>query len=164
METVNGTLDGQRVQLLVLDDPLPCGPCTACCTVLGVHEPGVLDKPNYQPCQHLCATGCGIYENRPKSCRDWTCYWKTGLLGDERRRPDKLGIVIDGTATAWRAWEVWPGAAKEPAARYVLEKLRKRTGCPVQVITEEYGRAAWGGTFDDLTEEQQEAVETNLLV
>ena len=47
-----------------------CGACTLCCTALAVPE---LDKPNGVPCKHLTPEGCGIYEDRPPSCRAFEC-------------------------------------------------------------------------------------------
>ena len=66
-----------------------CGECRACCTTCAVNE---LDKPLNTPCVHLAAHGCGIYENRPQSCRDYDCAWLHGHFAVEDR-PDKTGIV-----------------------------------------------------------------------
>lgn len=74
-------------------DPKPCGECKACCTTLGVEE---LQKGNYQPCHNECPTGCAIYDQRPNSCRAYHCGWAGRWVeGDERRRPDKLGVIFD---------------------------------------------------------------------
>ena len=59
-----------------------------------------LDKPLNTPCVHLAPIGCGIYESRPQSCRDYDCAWLHGHFSEEQR-PDKTGIVwtfeqIDG--------------------------------------------------------------------
>lgn len=67
-----------------------CGPCTVCCTALGVKE---LSKPDYKQCQHLTPTGCGIYPERPESCKDWCCNWKMGFFS-EQARPDLSGITV----------------------------------------------------------------------
>jgi hypothetical protein len=74
-----------------------CGECRACCTACAVNE---LDKPINTPCKHLAPVGCGIYESRPQSCRDYDCAWLHGHFADEHR-PDRTGIVwsfeqIDG--------------------------------------------------------------------
>jgi Fe-S-cluster containining protein len=115
---------------LLLDTPVSreCGACTACCTILAVRE---LNKNVYEACQHLCAQGCSIYTDRPRTCRAWSCMWREGKLeGDERRRPDQLGVMFwgqglpDGRAVIMVS-EVWPGAADLPAARYMIEKLAK---------------------------------------
>jgi hypothetical protein len=102
-----------------------CGDCQECCTTLAVNE---IDKPEETPCVHLCLTGCSIYERRPGSCRSYQCAWQEGVIeGDERRRPDKLGVIfdagIDPIHRALVAREIRPGAFEEPPARYVLDKL-----------------------------------------
>lgn len=67
-----------------------CGECRACCTTCAVVE---LNKPLNTPCQHLCDRGCGIYESRPNSCREYDCAWLQGHLSD-KHRPDRSGIVF----------------------------------------------------------------------
>lgn len=67
-----------------------CGECTRCCTHLRVDE---IAKPDWTPCKHLCAKGCGVYETRPPSCRVWRCVWLQGHFG-EGARPDKIGVVV----------------------------------------------------------------------
>ena len=104
-----------------------CGKCTACCTVMAVAE---LKKRNYEKCCHL-ADRCSIYASRPPSCRDWSCNWLLGEIeGDERRRPDNLGLLFTwesrGDGCILAAYEVWDGAANDPKARYVLNKLQKQ--------------------------------------
>lgn len=105
-----------------------CGECTACCTVKSVRE---LGKPSQRACRHLCQSGCGIYDQRPTSCRDYTCFWRQGLIdGDARRRPDRLGVLIDCEPFAriegslrLVVWELVPGAAKSEKVRYIVDKL-----------------------------------------
>lgn len=101
----------------------PCGDCTACCTAMGVSE---LDKPVGVPCSHLCEAGCGIYEERPVSCKDFNCLWRYGLL-DAEHRPDELGLVFDITGhnrfgmKMLVAREARPGAFE--TAKPVLDRL-----------------------------------------
>src|SRR5687767_1552851 len=57
-----------------------CGECTACCTVLSVHDAPSGHKPRQQACPHQVENGCGIYDSRPFSCADFFCGWKSGLL------------------------------------------------------------------------------------
>lgn len=105
-----------------------CGDCTACCNVKAVRE---LGKPSQVACRHLCQAGCRIYNARPAECREYACFWRQGLIdGDERRRPDKLGVLIDCEPFARLpgmlrlvVWEVVPGAAKTDKVRYVVDKL-----------------------------------------
>ena len=120
---------------VVIDPPLnqlrlagrSCGGCTACCTVLAVHE---LHKPMRWACDHLDCGGCGIYEARPRGCRDFDCLWLRGEIpGDESRRPDRLGVIFDcfrdkaTNAVRFVAFEVWSGAFHEPAAATLLAEL-----------------------------------------
>jgi hypothetical protein len=86
-----------------------------------------LEKRNDERCCHV-GNGCTIYDSRPSSCREWKCNWLLGLIGrDERRRPDKLGLVLTfelrGGKYLLTAYEVWEGAAREPKASYLLQKL-----------------------------------------
>ncbi|HEV3340925.1 MAG TPA: hypothetical protein VG125_11230 [Pirellulales bacterium] len=105
-----------------------CGDCTACCTVKGVSE---LGKPSQTACRHLCPTGCAIYSARPKGCRDYACLWRQGWIeGDERRRPDKLGVLFDYDlferipgSVRLVVWEVVPGAAQSQKVRFIVGKL-----------------------------------------
>lgn len=107
-----------------------CGECTACCTIKAVPE---LGKPTQAACTHLCRAQCAIYASRPASCRDYACFWRQGLIdGDERRRPDHLGVIIDHEpfalvpgAVRLVVWEIEPGAMKSEKVRFVVEKLLK---------------------------------------
>jgi hypothetical protein len=105
--------------------PNPCGDCTACCTVLSVKE---LDKSPHSPCDHLAGSGCGRYESRPGSCRNWSCLWLLGyILGEQQHRPDLLGLILDvvvfSNATFIVAYEVWAGARTEPTASQLLDLI-----------------------------------------
>lgn len=105
-----------------------CGDCTACCVVKGVAE---LGKPTQTACRHLCEAGCGIYALRPGSCRDYACLWRQGWVeGDERRRPDNLGVLFDYEHFAripgsirLVVWEIVPGAAESQKVRFIVGKL-----------------------------------------
>jgi len=97
-----------------------CGTCNACCIVLGVEE---IDKPIDEACKHLATKGCAIYGSRPKSCRDYHCLWRAGVL-DGAKRPDRLGIIIDvanDQPDLLFAREFRPGALEEN--RSMLDKL-----------------------------------------
>jgi hypothetical protein len=112
-----------------------CGECTACCTILAVKE---LNKASFQPCPHECA-GCAIYDSRPRSCRSWSCGWLLGRVpGDERRRPDKIGLIFNRETLAGKSYtvaiEVWPGASRESTNAYLLKKMSQDT----PIIIREY--------------------------
>jgi hypothetical protein len=105
-----------------------CGACTACCSVKSVPE---LGKPSQTACQHICRGQCAIYSIRPQTCRDYACLWRQGWIeGDERRRPDNLGVLIDYEPFAripgsirLVVWEIVPGAAQSEKVRYIVGKL-----------------------------------------
>jgi Fe-S-cluster containining protein len=127
---------GQVEAHVISKDSLrPCGPCTACCTALGVEE---IHKPNYAPCQHLCDKGCGIYEDRPGSCRSFECWWRAGMVGGER--PDKSGIIVDSVPAAVRVWEVKPGALGWKSNREVIRKLRKKYRTVIEGAADTWGK------------------------
>lgn len=107
-----------------------CGPCTACCTVHQVEE---LRKPARQACDHLCPSGCAIYESRPNTCRQFNCLWlRGGLDRNETLRPDHLGLVFDffiwksSNVPQLSAVEVWNGAADSPESQSLLNALREQ--------------------------------------
>ena len=124
-----------------------CGECTVCCTVLAVTE---LNKGPYEKCAHEGAGCCAIYDQRPNSCRQLECLYLTDFLeGDERRRPDRLGIMFrhsdeqDVFANRYYGQsflvcnEAWAGAAGAPEAKYFLEKLSKKHTILVKRLTEQ---------------------------
>ncbi len=69
-----------------------CGSCTMCCKVLLVGE---LQKPPGVWCKHAKpGQGCGIYETRPGSCREFFCEWMLdGKFGPEWK-PDVAKFVV----------------------------------------------------------------------
>lgn len=110
-----------------------CGPCTACCRAIEVPE---LKKAVWRTCAHVAASGCGIYDERPASCRSFACQWLRGVLEpdgsvDLGLRPDACGVIFDyqpGTAfgDVYTAWEIEPGATARDPARDVVEGLAER--------------------------------------
>lgn len=110
-----------------------CGTCTACCVLprIAPEEFFPKGKQGYTPCENLCAAGCSVYEQRPPTCSGYTCLWRAGILvGDERRRPDQLGLMftvedlVSGLAV--EAWELWDGAASDHPGRGVIDAVAKR--------------------------------------
>ncbi len=102
-----------------------CGDCTACCALMAIIE---VDKPHFAECTHLCQQGCSIYRNRPATCRQYACLWRAGAIkGDERTRPDVLGVVFHPTnadgKTVLELWETEPGASGSRRVRYLRKKL-----------------------------------------
>ncbi len=105
-----------------------CGTCTACCTALGVLE---IEKAPETPCKHQIAGGCGIYARRPKTCREYSCFWRLGMMTAERR-PDRFGVIFDALdhlelegARVIFAREARPLAFDEPEVRRVMDRMAK---------------------------------------
>lgn len=111
-----------------------------------------MEKAAYVTCEKLCQAGCGIYADRPESCRTFRCQWLRGMLEvdgtvDTDLRPDACGVVFDyqpGTAfgEVFTAWEIEPGASTRGHARSIVEGLRER----FLVIVMSPGPAGAGGT------------------
>ncbi len=68
-----------------------CGDCRECCQALAIPE---LEKPCFQTCAHMEAAGCSVYADRIQACRSYECLWLALGLGEERDRPDLLGLIF----------------------------------------------------------------------
>ena len=70
-----------------------CGECRVCCKLPDIEA---LGKPINTWCKHAdlkrAGGGCGIYDKRPQTCREFSCAWLSGL-GEDRDRPDHLGVM-----------------------------------------------------------------------
>lgn len=116
-----------------------CGGCTACCRSLAVDE---LDKPEWASCPNQLAEGdhgggCGAYNDRPASCRAFSCCWLTGLkVTTTDHRPDRCGVVLIPTDNpkVVQARELWEAAATRGAGGDLVAALR-RGGIMVVVIS-----------------------------
>ena len=64
-----------------------------CCYLLGVPE---IDKPGISECPH-CMSGisCGIYQDRPRTCRDYSCLWLVHPNIDDAWYPPAAHMVLD---------------------------------------------------------------------
>lgn len=106
-----------------------CGPCSECCTVLGVHE---LSKAPFVRCRHVEASKggcCGIHRNRPVSCSEFSCLWLGGHF-DRKDRPDRTGIVLATGEMQWGqvvfAYVRKPGADASGRGAELLRTLAER--------------------------------------
>jgi hypothetical protein len=102
-----------------------CDECQACCEVLGIKE---IEKPPQERCQHQCSTGCGIYQIRPQSCRDYKCMWLQGAILDDDFRPDKCGVIFEVVPTSMfphciLAREYKTGALEDPKNEHAILAL-----------------------------------------
>ncbi len=69
-----------------------CGTCTLCCKLMVVKE---LQKPPMKWCEHCdVGVGCGIYENRPKECRQFFCLYLLDENLGEHWNPLKSKMVL----------------------------------------------------------------------
>lgn len=82
------------ITLPIVSTKRSCGTCDQCCRVIGVSDGGI-EKPAGVPCEHLCNApcgNCGIYENRPSACKQYSCMWLDGELPVEAK-PEHSGVV-----------------------------------------------------------------------
>ena len=82
-----------------------CHPCTACCE--GWLTSAKIDMTPGKPCQHCTASGCAIYEDRPRNpCKTYHCAW----LRDDSDLPDDLRPDLSGAIVSlnrkWNGWTV----------------------------------------------------------
>jgi len=124
-----------RIPLNTVVNFRDCGSCQACCEVLGIKE---LGKPMWTRCEHQIDGRCDIYDHAPLTCRGYECLWRLGILdGDERRRPDHIGVILDfrgdGETISTpediryiQLTEVWAGAAQQPNVVWMLNQIRQR--------------------------------------
>jgi len=118
--------------------PRECGGCNVCCTAMHVRA---LDKPAGTPCEHQSDAGCGIYADRPETCRVWYCMWvrDAGQVFDDAHRPDQLNVFFTaskvdpqtGKQTIY-AHETRPDAAKSLECCRLLAMFKKVA--PVEVL------------------------------
>lgn len=81
-----------------------CAGCTLCCKLSGIPE---LAKPPLRWCTHCNpSTGCNIYADRPRSCREFICAWRAGY-GPEELKPSRVRFFAamealpDGAGNLW---------------------------------------------------------------
>lgn len=103
-----------------------CGDCQECCRVLAVNSETV-SKPAWLRCRHQCATGCGVYEERPTPCAVYRCMWKLGW-GPKNYRPDRLGLVVEAPGEGCGVFikESRPGALRTKRGRKAFNVLAQQ--------------------------------------
>jgi hypothetical protein len=102
--------------------PKECGGCTACCTLIGVPA---LSKPAGTRCPHCVVGGCGIYEERPDSCRKWICGWLADPGMPDEFRPDRCGFIVQAALAGRRVLALavdWKRMRERPR---LLERLQR---------------------------------------
>lgn len=147
-----------------------CDGCTLCCTLLPINEAntpedralvqaltgitikhGVFKKAAGVTCQHVGCDGCSIYNERPGSCRAWSCLWLHGMR-DLVKRPDEAGYCVDPVPDyvtmndkdnnlvdqKLLVVQVWvdpnrPDAHRDPDLRSFLDRMARERGCAALV-------------------------------
>jgi hypothetical protein len=117
-----------------------CGSCSLCCKTMVIPE---LKKPKDNWCPNFSrGKGCAIYDDRPKSCRDFTCYWLLDPALGVEWKPDRCKMVLDARenwlvvhvdAAATRPWE------SEPYFSYLTEMSARNIGRGASVLVMERG-------------------------
>lgn len=126
-----------------------CGECTVCCKVLRVQE---LGKPAGEWCASVTASGCGRYETRPQSCRNFRCLWLEAQqdqpghpLFPRWGRPDKSGVMLMvaklPTGEAAIAAHLRGGRVRSSTEKW-LEAIAKQ-GAPVIRIKGQERKLIW---------------------
>jgi len=141
-----------------------CGNCTLCCAAIAVFH---LRKPTGTPCPHICHTGCSIYGEHPRECRDFACLWLEGRFGDDDR-PDGLGVVIcrdfepaTGEEMVCVA-EPTPGAAETPRIHDLIASVLAR-GETILVRNRERIRKVYpDGRVEEAEIDQQDPMLVNI--
>lgn len=101
-----------------------CGPCTLCCTVMGVVDLKPEPKPAGTRCPHECSRGCRVYQDRPKTCGDFECIWLQGAA-PKAWRPDKVGFVLNAHYVIPDLLVVYVDPARPEAWRRVEPELQR---------------------------------------
>jgi hypothetical protein len=101
-----------------------CGSCTVCCKLISVKE---LNKPAGTPCQHCnIGRGCAIYQDRPHSCRAWSCGWLVTPDMRDEYRPDRCGFVLMAPLTNGKALQLsvdWKRIREKPRLKNTMQKF-----------------------------------------
>ena len=100
-----------------------CGDCRACCTLLPVDA---IEKPVNTRCQHVCATGCSIYQTRPDTCAEFDCAYLQAENVPESLRPDKCGVIFIKRADRIFSGLLMPGVKTTDAAKAQVDSFLKQ--------------------------------------
>jgi len=74
-----------------------CGDCTLCCELLQIPE---INKPASVMCGDcILSKGCGIYNSRPNSCRNFNCLYLDSDDMDISLRPNECRVTFEKVTT-----------------------------------------------------------------
>jgi hypothetical protein len=115
---------------------------------MGVAE---LKKPAWTECVHIApGAGCKIYQDRPRSCRQFICGWLLDPGMGPELKPDKCHVIFHqqgGQNIVATCDSDYPDAWREPNVLEFLRHLVVSLGPSRKVIVMEKGRV-WYATKD----------------
>jgi hypothetical protein len=132
-----------------------CGDCSLCCKLLQIPE---LKKPKDVWCPNFrTGAGCGIYADRPGSCRTFVCQWLADSDVGPEWKPNRCKMVLDAKPGIYMV-HVDPSAGQPWRAEPYLSILRKwaarglASGTLVMVLTRNHAIAIHPDREEDLGE------------
>ena len=73
-----------------------CDGCVMCCKVFPIPETG---KDDFALCPHArVGEGCGNYDSRPETCREFFCLWRLDGSLEDDWKPSVAGFVLHDPA------------------------------------------------------------------
>ncbi len=71
-----------------------CDGCNVCCVALTIDDPELQKVQGYRCIHARRDNGCGIYAQRPRTCRAFHCGWRLLKWVREPLRPDRSGVLV----------------------------------------------------------------------
>jgi hypothetical protein len=109
-----------------------CGTCMMCCMVYTIRE---LNKPAGRWCVHAGrGRGCGIYAERPDTCRQFVCMWLADPTLGPEWKPEQAHFVVALDLLGYEALTIAPAPHRPDAWKkepyYSTIKGWARKFCP----------------------------------
>jgi len=84
----------------IVSDDRKCGDCTLCCEGWITNVAHGYEMWPGNKCQFVsCGNGCTIYNDRPKSCEEFSCQWLIDKRVPEWMKPNTCGAIL-------KEWEI----------------------------------------------------------
>ena len=71
-----------------------CGSCNVCCIALTIEDPALQKVQGFRCCNAQPDNRCGIYPDRPQTCRVFNCGWRLLKWVRDGMRPDRSGVLV----------------------------------------------------------------------
>ena len=116
-----------------------------CCKVMSINE---LSKPVGLWCEHRKpGLGCGIYQDRPASCRAFSCLWLADPTQPHKLRPDLTKVVLyldtDGRRLVARCDPANPFAWRRDPVYSALKRLARSAWGSGRTVIAVSGDRTW---------------------